>query len=249
VSDSQSAPKLSYPVPWDLLAGHWRNYASRTPVCIDEFTAAIVRRMDPPPVAIGTEHLPASARFVLAVNHYQRKGLWIVHTAAALTRVIRERYGPGDPPVRWVVTANWPRIKVGPFSMASPGDFFLPRVADAWSCYPVSFHGTNPAYTARSLRRILREAPHLDRPLGLFPEGVQGAAGAIAEPLPGVERLLLHLTKAGMPVVPAGVSENGRLVLRFGELISTAEIRSAGNAAQLVMERIKDLATQKPLSA
>ena len=234
--------KLSYPVPWSLLVGHWRNFATRTPVSIDEFTEAIVQRMDPLPLVTGTENFPKSARFVLAVNHYQRKGLWILHTAAALTRVIRQHYGPGDPPVRWIVTANWPRLKVGPFSVASPGDFLLPRVAEVWSCYPVSFHGTNPAYTARSLRQILREMPRLDRPLGLFPEGIQGAAGKIAEPLAGVERLLVRLAKAAVPVVPAGVSENGRLQLRFGKTISSSEICSAPHAGKLVMDRIKELA-------
>ncbi len=247
MSREENRQNLSYPVPWDLLAGHWRNFAARTPVSIDQFTEAIVARMNPPPLVIGAENLPPSARFVLAVNHYQRKGLWILHAAAALTRAIRLHYGPGDPPVRWIVTANWPRIKLGPFNMPSPGDFVLPRVAEVWSCYPVSFHGTNPAYTARSLRQILREMPRLDRPLGLFPEGVQGVAGRVAEPLAGVERLLVRLAKSGIPVVPAGVSEDGcRLVLRFGETIAAAEICAAPQAARLVMERIKELADAGP---
>jgi hypothetical protein len=234
--------QLSYRVPWDLLLGHGPHFANRTPVSIDDFTRSVVERMDPRPLILGTEKLPASARFVLAANHYQRKGMWILHPAAALTRAIREHYGPGDPPVRWVVTANWPAIRIGPFRFRSPGDFLLPRVAEAWSCYPVSFHGTNPAYTAGSLRRILRDAPVSSRPLGLFPEGTSGTAGHIAEPLPGVERLLALLAKSGVPVVPAGVSEAGRLIIRFGETITPDVICSSQHAGRLVMQRVRDLA-------
>ena len=236
-----SERKLSYPVPWSLIAGHARNLRTRVPVSIDSFTEAIVARMHPAPLILGKEHLPPAARFVLAANHYQRKGLWILHAAAALTRAIRLHYGPGEPPVRWIVTANWPAVQLGPFRFRSPGDFLLPRIAEIWSCYPVSFHGTNPAYTARSLRSLLKETPRADRPIGLFPEGVLGSADVLAPPLPGVDRLLVKLARAAVPVVPAGVSEAGRLVIRFGELIAAEEIKSSPNAAQLVMSRIASL--------
>lgn len=236
-----SSDRLSYSVPWRLLASHGPNFAKRIPISIDDFTTAIVGRMETPPLIVGADQLPPTGRFVLAANHYQRKGLWILHAAAALTHAIRLHYGPGDPPVRWIVTANWPRIQVGPLSFPSPGDFLLPRVAEVWSCYPVSFHGTNPSYTARSLRHILRETPRSSRPLGLFPEGVLGSAGKVAGPLPGVERLLVHLANAGVPTVPAGISEAGRLVLRFGPVISPRELSGARDAGQLVMEKISEL--------
>jgi hypothetical protein len=156
-------------IPWDLvlgLGGHIRR-GSRTSV--DEFATAIAARMRPAPLVEGWAKLPESPRFVLAANHYQRKGLWILHTAAVLTRAVRERYGPGDPPVRWLVTANWPALKLGRFRIASPGDWMLPRVAHTLSCYPVSFAGANPGFTARSLRAVLRDARTMERPLGIFP--------------------------------------------------------------------------------
>jgi hypothetical protein len=87
----------------------------------------------------------------------------------------------------------------------------------------------------------LREAPKSDRPLGLFPEGVAGAAGKISQPLPGVERLLFHLAQAGMPVVPAGISENGCLRVRFGQAISAPELVAASDPAQLAMQRVAEL--------
>jgi hypothetical protein len=236
--------QLSYSVPWREVFGLGPNIANRTPTSVDAFSAAIVARMDPPPLITGSAHLPVSARFILVANHYQRKGMWIMHPASALTQAIRAHYGPGDPPVRWIVTANWPPIRIGPLRLPSPGDILLPRVADALACYPVSFAGSNQAFTARSLRRILREAPHSDRPLGLFPEGVAGSAGQLTKSLPGVDRLISHLAKAGMPVVPAAISEAGRLVICFGEAITPTELLAASDAAQLSLDRVAALLAQ-----
>jgi 1-acyl-sn-glycerol-3-phosphate acyltransferase len=230
---------VSYPIPWDLVFGLWPNMLRRTATSVDAFSAAICSRMHREPLITGWENLPESACFVLAANHYQRGGLWIMHAASVLTQAIRQYYGPGDPPVRWMVTANWPRVKLGPLSFRSPGDILLPRVADALACYPVSFAGSNPIYTARSLRRILREAPHLMRPLGVFPEGVAGSAGKLTDPMPGVNRFVIHLAQRGMPVQPVGISEGqGRLIVRFGALLQCAEIAASAQAAKLVMQRI-----------
>jgi len=232
---------LQHKVPWGLVLGLGGKIRRGERTSIDEFTAAIVQRLDPPPMFRGLENLPQSPRFVLAANHYQRKGLWILHTAAALTRPIRDRYQP-DPPIRWIVTANWPPWKLGPVKFSSPGDWLLPKVAHTLWCYPVSFAGANPRYTARSLRAILREAGQMQCPLGIFPEGVAGVAGQLHPPLPGVDRLLSHLAKAGVPVLPARVSESAGLIIRFGPLIQTNELVSVPDAAELVMNRIADLA-------
>ncbi|HEX4232456.1 MAG TPA: hypothetical protein VHZ07_27580 [Bryobacteraceae bacterium] len=236
-----SETPISYPAPWRVIIGLWPHIVGRTQTSVDDFSAAICASIRPEPIFIGWDRLPASARFVLVANHYQRAGLWILHPAAVLTQMVRKHYGPGDPPVRWIVTANWPRIHVGPLSFHSPGDVLLPRVADALSCYPVSFVGSNAAFSARSLRRVLREAPIADRPLGLFPEGVGGSAGTLTDPLPGVDRLLVHLAKAGLPVQPVGISERGRFVIRIGQTISAAELVQADEPARLAMCRLADL--------
>ena len=233
---------VSYPIPWDLVFGLWPNILHRTPTSVDAFSAGICSRLHPEPLVTGWENLPVSSRFVLAANHYQRPGLWIMHAASVLTQAIRKHYGPGDPPVRWMVTANWPRIQLGPLRFRSPGDILLPRVADALACYPVSFVGADPTYTARSIRRIFRDIPTLNRPLGIFPEGVAGFAGHLTDPLPGVARLFCLLAKRGLPLQPAGISEcQGRLAVRFGPAISYAEVITAPDAGALAMQRIAQL--------
>jgi len=205
---------VSYPAPWDLVFGLTPHIRRGTRRDLADFTAQVVARMQPPPVIEGLENLPEDPRFVLAANHYQRKGLWILHPASLLTLAVVQRYGALEPPVRWLVTANWPRWRFGPFSFHSPGDLILPRVAYALWAYPVSFHGADPAFTARSLRAMLRELPEIRCPIGIFPEGAAGVAGKIGPALPGVERLLRLLR---LPVVPARISErDSRLVVRFG---------------------------------
>jgi len=230
-------------VPWKLVAGLWPHILHGTQANVDEFCYAVNQLIQPQPLIEGWDNLPASPRFVLVANHYQRKGLWIIHAASVLAQAISKHYGPANPPIRWVVTANWPPVRLGPLSFPSPGDVLLPRVATALACYPVSFFGNKPAYTARSIRRILREVPQASRPLGLFPEGVAGSAGQRVDALPGVDRLLAHLARAGVPVVPAAISERGRFLIRFGALIPASSLVSAPDAAKLAMARIADLIT------
>jgi hypothetical protein len=234
--------EVTIKVPWQLIFSLGPNILHRTPTSVDNFTSEICKGIAPAPVVEGIDNLPDNPTFVLAANHYQRKGLWILFPAAILTQIIRQRYGLGDPPVRWMVTANWPRVRIGPLHFRSPGDILLPRVADALACYPVSFAGSNQAYTARSIRRILREAPKSSRPLGIFPEGVGGSAGVFTDPIPGVERLLAHLAKGGMPVVPVCISEsNGQLRFSIGKTIATRQLRESDHAARLVLAKIKGL--------
>lgn len=209
-----------YAVPWDLVFGLWPHIREGSRTDVDAFSRGVAERIDPPPLIEGMENLPPDPRFVLAANHYQRKGLWILHPAAVLTQIVRERYGPGNPPVRWLVTANFPRW--GP--LPSPGDWLLPRVAHALWCYPVAFHGSNRSFTARSVLRLLREAPRLNRPIGIFPEGAAGVAGGLGRALRGVDRLIERI---GWPVAPVAISEEDRLVFRIGRAEPAGDVMSA----------------------
>jgi hypothetical protein len=230
---------LTYPVPWDLVFGLTPYIRKGTVRSVDDFTAQVVARMREAPEVHGMENLPASPRFVLLANHYQRKGLWILHAASALTQVIRGHYGAGDPPVRWVVTANWPPIRIGTRRIASPGDWLLPKVAHALACYPVSFAANNPGYTAASIRRMLRDAPRWNRPLGIFPEGVDGTADRPVDPLPGVGRLIAHLAKLGLPAQPVRISERDeRFVIDIRSTIRSENLIESEDAARLVMKSV-----------
>ncbi len=233
-----SGKPLHYPVPWDVVFSLTDHVARQTRRDVDDFSAQVVARMTPPPDYLGLEHLPADPRFLVVANHYQRPGMWILHPASAITQAVRQRVGPGNPPVHWIVTANWPPIRLGPWRIPSPGDVLLPRVAHALHCYAVSFARHNPGFTATSIRRLLKDAPRLERPIGIFPEGVAGMAGQLTQPLPGVERLIVKLNR---PAVPVAISETDRLRIQFGPAVSMEELRAAPQAADLLMARIAAL--------
>ncbi|MFN7935340.1 MAG: hypothetical protein U0R19_18560 [Bryobacteraceae bacterium] len=237
-------PLLQYGAPWGAIYRMWPSIAAGSRYSVDVFSREVVGRMKPPPRYVGTENIPADPRFLICANHYQRKGMWILHPASAITQAVRARRGGSEAPVRWVVTANWPQWRLGPWRVPNPGDWLLPRVAHALHCYPVSFAGANPAYTARSLRRLLQDTRNLSAPIGLFPEGVAGEAGRIGQALPGVDRLIQLLARQGIPVLPVRIWEEDRLVLRFGTMIAAEPLVEAADAAQLVMGHIADLASR-----
>ena len=162
---------LSYPVPWKTVFSIGPNIINNTEASVDAFSAGVCAGISPVATIIGLENLPSCGRFVLVANHYQRKGLWILHPASVITQAIRKHYGPGDPPVRWIVTANWPPLRFGPMQISSPGDVLLPRVARALACYPVSFAGTNqkfysPEYSTHPARSSNTRPSHRPVPRG-----------------------------------------------------------------------------------
>jgi 1-acyl-sn-glycerol-3-phosphate acyltransferase len=231
---------LTYPVPWDVVARLAPHIANGTRADVESLYRTMASRMNPQPIFKGLEHLPSSPRCVLAANHYQRKGLWIAHIAAVLACGMADQYRCA-PPIRWLVTANWPRWKMGPLAIPSPGDLLLPRVAHALWCYAVPFSGTNPARTGHTLRRLLKDTGALECPIGIFPEGARAIAGFLSPPLPGIGRLFTMLAERGWPVQPAAISEAGRFIVKFGPPIRQDDILAAPDAGQLVMDRIAGL--------
>lgn len=229
---------LRYATPWRQIFDLGPSVAAGTRGSQNAFSAGIVARMSPPPRIEGSDWLPEDPRFVIVANHYQRKGMWIAHPASAITQAVAVRFGHADPILHWLVTANWPPWRIGPWRLRSPGDILLPRVAHALWCYPVAIAGTNPSFTAASIRRLLRDLPKMTRPLGLFPEGVAGLAGRLSPPLPGVDRLIRLMAKSGWAFVPVGIAESDRLVIRFGLPVSADEVGQAADPAAMLMERI-----------
>ena len=232
---------LAYSVPYELLARTLTRPILRLERSdVASIYRAFVARMNPRPVYEGLDNLPAHTRFILAANHYQRKGLWIAHAASALACAMEDRY-TGNPPIRYVVTANWPKWRIGPVTIPSPGDILLPRVAHAVWCYAVPFAGANPAATAGTLRRLIADARSLDCPIGLFPEGTEAVAGHIEPPLPGVGRFLSLMASRGWSVVPAAIFEAGGFVIRFGRELTPDTVRRHADPALHVMTRIASL--------
>ncbi len=228
-----------YPMPWDFVATLFPHVPRLSRASLERCSSILVRRLEPPPLIEDAGNMPDDPRFVLAANHYQRKGLWIAYSAAAITRAVIAKFGPGDPVIRWIVTANWPPWRLGPLQVPSPGDILLPRVANALWSYDVPFAGSDPRRAAASLRRLLRDARTARQPFGIFPEGATAHAGRIEAPLPGTNRLLALLAKDGFAVLPARIHETDRLTVRFAKIIPARDLLGASSAAELVMDRIR----------
>lgn len=233
----QAGGRLRYRVPWDLIIGLGPSIAARKPAPAGDLLHRIFERLQPPPLYEGLENIPARPPFVLAANHYQRRHLWIVHAAAALSDPLRARFP--EAPVRWLVTANWPPLRLGPLRIASPGDKLLPRVAETLGYFSIPYAATHPERAAAALRRLLRAAPQSI--VGVFPEGARATAGTPGPPLPGIGRLFRHLALAGIPVLPARVGENGaQFLIRFAEPLTTTRILEAADPGELVMSAIAE---------
>jgi 1-acyl-sn-glycerol-3-phosphate acyltransferase len=228
--------ELRYPVPWDIIFRLTPYIARGTPAPTPVLLRSLLERMQPRPLYAGLEHIPPAPPFVLAANHYQRRHLWIAHAAAALAEPLRLRFC--STPVRWIVTSNWPPLVLGPLRIPSPGDWLLPRVAAALGYYSVPFAASRPGRTASSLRRLLRDAP--SSIVGIFPEGARATTGPLSPPLPGLDRLFLHLARAGLAVLPARVSESGsRFLIRFGAPLPPPLIIESPSRSSLVMRAIE----------
>jgi len=230
-----------YPFPWTFLRSVFPHIPRGSRASQDEASAAILRYLDPEPIIEGFERIPANPRLVVVANHYQRKGLWIAYAGAAITRVMAIRFGPSDAVVRWVVTANWPPLRIGGLRIPSPGDVLLPRVAHALWCYDVPFAGSDPAHTAKAIRTLVRDARTGNCPIGLFPEGVTGSAERMAPPLAGTGKLIEILARLGYPVLPVRIYETDRVTVRFGCPVPADEVLAASDPAALAMRRVAEL--------
>ena len=64
-----------YPVPWRQVLALTPYIGQRTRYSVRRFTEEPVKLLQPAPEVTGLDQLPPSPRFILAANHYQRKGL------------------------------------------------------------------------------------------------------------------------------------------------------------------------------
>ncbi len=162
----------------------------------------------------GLENVPPEGPFILVTNHYARRGLQTYHYAMFITTVIAKRR-PHAPNIRWVITSEWHGYRLGivPIPVWLIRWVFR-RVANLYGLVVMPRQASLAVGRAAVLRHIARIAQR--EPVGLMPEA--GGSGILREPLEGSGLFLRALSERGLPVVPAGVwEEGGTLVVRFGE--------------------------------
>lgn len=178
------------------------------------------------PAVHGGERLSGSG-LVLAINHYARPGLdawWPAFAATWAVTGLR----PGVR-VRWLMVSEWAWPTWQYRYVITPGTRLLfAAVARSYGMIatpPVLNPDYTPQQGAAAVRRFLAAAERAGREgdvVAMAPEGREGELGSLVAPPPGTGRLLILLARRGIPVVPAGVSEDrpGHLAVSFGEPVA-----------------------------
>lgn len=192
----------------------------------------------PPPRAEGLENVPVHGPCLMVINHYARLGLdawW----AAILATWGLGQARPGAP-VHWLMVSEWAwpawqyRYAITPITRWAFAR--LAQIYDLILTPPVLNHHYPSSQGAAAVRRFLaraRAAASQGQLLAMAPEGREGPLGALTSLPPGTGRFLLMLAHAGLPFLPAGISEDppGKLVVRFGPTFQLSPPPQAGKAA------------------
>jgi hypothetical protein len=213
---------VRYPFPWDLLVRLALALPSGSPDLVED-AMAIVNRMPRSPMVEGSEHIPAEGPAVVAVNHYQRRGLWIGWPGAVITVVVAERRDGQR--THWLVTGavRW-RQSAGRGPEVPFSSRIFRTVARAYEMTALPLHGV--AGRAAALRGWLRWLQR-DEVCGIFPEGLRGRSGRLGSPERGFETLCRLFRRGSVPVVPCAVFERGdTLCVRFGEPVAAERLDS-----------------------
>jgi len=223
VSAAEQVPR--YPPVWRVAGGVlWSALALRQRSFVRDARRAVAG-LRPPVEVVGGEHVPATGPCLIACNHYSRPGFQTWWVALAITAAMAERRAPGaDAEIYWVMTAAWRFEKsrwrqrfLSPLSL-----WAFARVARVYGFVTMPPMPPDPKETQErtvAVLRTVRLARRLARTggvLALAPEGRDVPVG-LAELPTGAGTFLALLVEAGMPVLPAAVTESGgRLRVSFG---------------------------------
>jgi 1-acyl-sn-glycerol-3-phosphate acyltransferase len=186
---------------------------------------AAMKGVSPRPQVLGMAHVPAEGACLVTCNHYTRPGLgawWIALSISEAVAACRAPQAPSD--LHWVMTAawrysegDWRRRVVTPltewaFARAA-------RVYDFVTMPPMPPAPDEVEARASAVLRTVRLARGLVDEgglLGLAPEG-RDTPGLLDEAPRGAGDFIALLVGTGMPVLPAGIAEQGgRLRISFG---------------------------------
>lgn len=202
----------------------------------------------------GGERVPANGPCLVVCNHYSRPGFdawWIAFGISAV--VARFRSPDANREIQWVMTnaltfpeSCWRARMLTPLTR-----WALPRVGAVYGFISMPAMPPAPeevqARAAAVLRtvRLARSGASSGVMVGLAPEGMD-TEGGFGQAQEGAGEFIALLVKAGLVVLPVGVSElGGALQLSFGEVFSPdiPQDRSQIDAAVSgqVMARIQQL--------
>jgi hypothetical protein len=151
-----------------------------------------------------------------------------------------------SPDICWAMAGEWRDRLVGPIPWPAPFlRWLFGRIAATYGHIVVpaaDFMMAGRAHSARAMLRTLRppKGGIEPAPLGLLPEGHNSPDLSLQRPPPPIGRLLLHLCRGDIPVLPAAVREvEGALTVTFGPPVSLERFQKAGSeAADAALEEV-----------
>ena len=204
--------------PFNLLFGIKRSFAA---------DCWYTLRSNPPlPEFVGLENVPADGSFVVVGNHYERPGVEMYFAGMAVAAAVAQAR-PASPEMHWIITSEWRGRHFGPFPIPVwPIRWVFSRIARVYGFVTMPQREEETAGRAAALRQAAtiinspagnsRGQRREGEPVGLMPEA--RGKGTLIEAMPGSGLFLRMLTKAGAPVLPVGLyEEGGGLVVKFGE--------------------------------
>jgi len=205
-------PVFTLALVLDVLRGRRRSFGADA--------IQLLRVLRPQPEVENADLIPPESPFVVVTNHYCRQGLGAWWSVLLISQAFARRR-PELGEVRWVMTNQWTYQDPIRSRLVTPLTRWLfHRIARSYGFVPMPPMPPNPSQVeerAQAVRRALSLAQG-GAIIGLAPEGREGSDSSLIDPPVGVGRFLLLLAKAGLPILPVGVSEkNGTLTASFGE--------------------------------
>ena len=183
--------------------------------------------LHPALTVLGGRHIPPHDPCLVACNHYSRPGFDAWWLALAITAVVAAHRAPdADPEMHWVMTAAWtfPESDWRHRVLTPITRWAFARIARVYGFVTMPPMPPDPREVeARALAvlrtvRLARRAAQAGGMVGLAPEG-QDVSEGLGQPPRGAGEFITLLVRAGLPVLPVGVSEHGGyLRVSFGPL-------------------------------
>ena len=209
-------PKLVLSVATSMLWGRERIFSADA----RQLLSAVV----PKPCVENAHLIPREEPFIVVTNHYYRPGYPVWFGVALITATIAQaRHSSSE--VVWLMTNRWTYPDPLRSRLVTPlTHLFFTRLARIYGFVSTPPMPPQPQYMEEGARSVRLVLSLLDPPtneakaiIGIAPEGRDSPDGSLIEPPPGTGRLLLHMARHGLSVLPVGVAEIDRvLTARFG---------------------------------
>ena len=182
----------------------------------------------PAPEVLGSQHIPPRGPCLVTCNHYSRPGLGAWWTVLAIASAVAARRAPdADPEIHWVMTAAWtfPESAWRRRVLTPLTHWAFARAAHVYGFVTMPPMPPDPREVEQRALAVLRTVRLAHRAVleggmvGLAPEG-RDFPGTLGQPPEGAGEFIALLVRAGLPILPVGVSEpEGRLRVSFGPLL------------------------------